>query len=119
MVNMFRANYRRDFDLIVSQPDGSPLKPDSISASVSALIKRLKLPKGVSLHTLRHTQASQLLADGMDVATVSKRLGHTDSSTTMRVYAHVIQGRDRAAAEMVEKRRAKSVLARVSARPVS
>jgi integrase len=63
----FGADYRRDLDLIFANPDGSPLKPDSISATVSALFKRLKMPKprGAALHLLRHTHASQMLDDGV------------------------------------------------------
>ena len=50
--HQFGPDYRADLDLIFANPNGSPLKPDSVSASVSALCRRLKLPKGVSLHTL-------------------------------------------------------------------
>src|ERR1035441_5020334 len=48
----FGPDYRNDIDLIFSYPDGSPLKPNSISATVSALFKRLKIPKpkGGALH---------------------------------------------------------------------
>jgi integrase len=62
-------------DLIFANPDGTPLRPDSISSAVSLLFRRLKLPEGASLHSLRHTHASLLLADGVDLATVSERLG--------------------------------------------
>lgn len=54
-------------DLIFANPDGKPLKPDSISATVYALCRRLKPPKGVSLHTLGHSHGSHLLADSMDL----------------------------------------------------
>jgi integrase len=50
----FGTDYRTDLDLIFANPDGTPLKPDSISASVSLLCRRLGFPKGASLHTLRH-----------------------------------------------------------------
>jgi integrase len=66
----FGFDYRTDLDLIFANPDGSTLKPDSVSASVSLLFRRLKLPKGASLHTLRHSHSSHLLADGVDLATV-------------------------------------------------
>lgn len=74
---LFGSNYRADLDLIFANPDGTPLKPDSISAAVSALCRRLKLPKGVNLHTLRHTHGSHLLAAGMEITAVSERLGHS------------------------------------------
>jgi integrase len=49
----FGPDYRADLDLVIANPDGSLLRPDSISSAVSALFRRLKLPKGTSLHTLR------------------------------------------------------------------
>ena len=47
------------------------------------------------LHDLRHFSATQAIAGGHDVRTVAARLGHADASMTMRVYAHVVAGRDR------------------------
>jgi site-specific recombinase XerD len=61
----FGPEYRADLDLIFANPDGSPFKPDSISAAVSLLFRRLKLPKGASLHSLRHSHCSHLLARGV------------------------------------------------------
>jgi len=74
------------------------LKPDTISASISLLCRRLGLPKGVSLHTLRHSHGSVLLADGMDLATVSERLGHSSVRVTADIYSHALRGRDQEAA---------------------
>lgn len=59
----FGPDYRSDLDLIFANPDGSPLMPNSISSTVSRLCRRLGLPKGASLHVLRHSHASLLLAD--------------------------------------------------------
>jgi integrase len=98
----FGADYRSDLDLIVCEPDGSTLRPDSISSSISALMKRLKMPKGVSLHTLRHTHASQLLAAGVDIATISARLGHSNVRVTLEAYSHMLKGRDDEAARIWE-----------------
>lgn len=50
-------------------------------------------------HCLRHTQATQLLASGIDVKTVQARLGHSMASTTLNIYAHAIPSRDSLAAE--------------------
>ena len=61
----FGPEYRSDLDLIFANPDGTPLKPDSISSSVSLLFRRLKLPKGKSLHSLRHAHGSHMLASGV------------------------------------------------------
>jgi hypothetical protein len=70
----FGPEYRTD--LIFANPDGSPFKPDSISAAVSPLFRRLKLPKGASLHSLRHSHCSHLSASGVPLPSVSARLEH-------------------------------------------
>jgi len=99
----FGSDYRTDLDLIFTNLDGSPLKPDSISATVSLLSRRLKLPKGASLHTLRHSHTSHLLADGVDLATVSERLGHSSVRVTAEIYSHALRGRDDDAARRWEE----------------
>jgi integrase len=92
----FGQNYRRDLDPTFANPDGSPLKPDSVSATVSVLFKRLKIPtpKGASLHLLRHTLASQMLDGSVPLPVVSVRLGHSSISTTAEIYSHAIHGQD-------------------------
>lgn len=100
--HQFGLDYRVDLDLIFANPDGSPLKPDSISASVSLLFRRLKLPKGTSLHSLRHTHTSHLLASGVPLPAVSARLGHGSIRTTQEIYSHMIHGQDDEAARKWE-----------------
>jgi integrase len=55
--------------------------------------------KGASLHVLRHSHASLLLEKGVDIATVSERLGHSSVRTTADIYSHAIRGKDHAAAQ--------------------
>jgi integrase len=100
----FRAHFGDSYqgDFIFCNPDGSPLKPDSVSAAVSLLFRTLKLPKGISLHTLRHTHGSHLLAAGVPLTDVSKRLGHVNPHVTATVYAHALPGRDDLAADAWE-----------------
>ncbi|GAK30390.1 putative phage integrase [Weissella oryzae SG25] len=45
----------------------------------------------VSIHGLRHSHASYLIANGIDINYISKRLGHADTTITLRVYAHLLQ----------------------------
>jgi len=96
----YRAHFGESYqgDYIFCNPDGSPLKPDTVSACVSLLFRSLKLPKGASLHTLRHTHGSHLLAAGVPLTDVSKRLGHVNPHVTATVYAHALPGRDDLAA---------------------
>jgi integrase len=98
----FGADYS-DLDLIFANPDGTPFKPDSISAAVSLQFRRLKLPKGASLHSLRHTHCSHLLASGVPLPAVSARLGHGSIRTTQEIYSHMIHGQDDEAARKWEE----------------
>lgn len=103
--HQFGPDYRSDLDLIFANPDGTPLRPDSISATVSALFKRLKIvkPKGAALHLLRHSHTSHLLASGVPLPAVSARLGHSSIRTTQEIYAHMIAGQDDEAARRWEE----------------
>jgi integrase len=101
----FGTDYRVDLDLVFANPDGTPLKPDSISSSVSLLFRKLKLPKGTSLHSLRHTHASELLDIGVPLPVVSARLGHSSVRVTADIYSHAIHGQDDEAARRWEEYR--------------
>ena len=98
----FGPSYRADPDLIFANPNGTPLKPDSISSTVSRLCRKLGLPRGASLHVLRHSHASHLLHEGVELLTVSERLGHSSVRTTAEIYAHAIRGKDDDAAKVLD-----------------
>lgn len=55
----------------------------------------------IRLHDLRHTSATLLIASGMDIPTVSHRLGHSRASVTLDVYAHAMPQKDETAAEIL------------------
>ncbi len=52
---------------------------------------------------LRHTHASQLIASGMDVLTISRRLGHGSPTITLGVYGHLFGSTDDKAADVIER----------------
>lgn len=58
---------------------------------------------GYSFHSLRHTHATKLLENGMDIDYVSKRLGHSDIKITSSTYSHITPIRDEMAMEIIEK----------------
>lgn len=81
--------------------DGSkPFRPDNVTGFFTRVRDSLGLHE-VRLHDLRHFTATQLIGAGVDARTVAGRLGHSDPSVTLRVYAHALEERDRAAAEIM------------------
>jgi integrase len=90
-------------DLVFARADGSPHPPDNLSRDWRRTVLSLKLPQ-VSFHALRHSHVSALVAAGLDVVTISRRIGHANSAVTLAVYAHVFAGanKDTAAALAIE-----------------
>lgn len=91
------GNDRNMPDRLFIQPNGEPMHPYSPSKWFNKFLKDNKL-KPLVFHGLRHTSASYLIAQGEDVVTVSKRLGHSNTSTTLNVYSHSFKKRDEEAA---------------------
>ena len=67
---------------------GSPLSVRGMQWALREAVKKSKLQKGISLHTLRHSYATHLLEEGMDIVSIKELLGHERIDTTM-VYLHV------------------------------
>ena len=80
---------------------GQPLHPDTLPKWFDKFLKRHDLPD-INIHGLRHTCASLMIANKVDIRTVSKRLGHAQVSTTGNIYAHQIQSADAAAADVID-----------------
>jgi integrase len=59
--------------------------------------------KQIRVHDLRHSHASVLLNNGVNILAVSKRLGHSSIKTTLEVYAHLMKESDDAMIEAIEK----------------
>jgi integrase len=98
------AGYSTQPDLVFADYEGQYLKPDSVSSKVSLLMRELGLPAGYSLHSLRHTVATHLLAEKVPLPAVSKRLGHHNPHTTATIYAHALAEHDRDVADILGAR---------------
>lgn len=78
----------------------APIAPERLTKRFRHLADRLEL-EHVRLHDLRHYVATRLIAGGVPVRTVSGRLGHAATSTTVNTYAHFVQATDQDAAELL------------------
>jgi len=86
-----------DDDLVFTNPDGTQLLPASVTHAFIKIIRRLGL-KGVRFHDLRHTHATLLLRQGVNIKALQERLGHSTITTTLDIYAHVTPGMQKEAA---------------------
>ena len=82
--------------LVFCRLDGQPLPPNHVTARW-----REAVGGKWKFHALRHTHASALIAGGIDVVTVSARLGHSNPTITLKVYAHLFRRHDTAPADVI------------------
>jgi len=89
-------------DFVFSNPDGSPIQPDSITKAFTRVSRSIGL-YGVRFHDLRHTHATLMLRQGIHPKIVSERLGHSSIAITLDTYSHVLPGLQEAAAQRFEE----------------
>jgi integrase len=87
-------------DLLFATVEGNPLRTTAVSKAWADLASRMGMPE-VTFHSLRHTHASQLIAQGIDIVTISKRLGHANPRITLAIYAHLFATDDSKAAAAI------------------
>ena len=84
-----------------AEPDGSlPWLPNRVTKMFIDHRRRAAVGQ-FRLHDLRHFMATEMLAHGVAIVTVSQRLGHARASTTLNVYGHCVPGADRDAADYI------------------
>ena len=99
----------QDTGLVFTRADGSGWAPDTVSYWFQKLAKEAGLRR-VRFHDLRHGTASLALANGVDMAVVSKMLGHSTLAFTVDRYTHLLEGTGRRAAIAVETGRPRGLL---------
>ena len=83
------------------QADGKPMHPSTISKWFVRYVGQIGLPV-INFHGLRHTNATLLIAQNIDVAVVAARLGHAQITTTYNFYVHPIISHNRKAGYALE-----------------
>lgn len=91
----------KDSGLVFSQEDGGAYRPESLTRMWRRFLEKHNL-KDIRFHDLRHSCATALLEAGVDPKTVQTRLGHSDISMTLNVYAHCTPTMDRNAAQKLD-----------------
>lgn len=86
---------------VFTTDSGTPMFPDGVTQWFTEFIRRSGMPK-VTVHSLRHTYASLMIADGTPLVVVSHQLGHAQTSTTANIYAHVIAAAEAKAQECMD-----------------
>ena len=90
-----------DSDRLFVQADGKPMHPSTISKWFVKYVAQIGLPV-INFHGLRHTNATLLISQNIDVAVVAARLGHAQITTTFNFYVHPIISHNRQAGSVLE-----------------
>lgn len=92
----------QDSDLVFSHPDGTPIRPDTVTRAFKHYAELVGLPT-TRFHDLRHTHATLLLKQGVHPKIVSERLGHSGVAITLDTYSHVLPGLQEEAARRFDE----------------
>ena len=79
-----------------------PITPSTFTWRFKLILKKHGLPEYLNVHSLRHTAASLMIANGTDVATVADLLGHSQPSTTLDIYTHAFDKNNKAASQAMQ-----------------
>ena len=101
--------YWKGDDWVFAQDNGTMMNYSTPYHTLQNIIRRynrehpeeLALPL-IPFHGLRHTAASLLIASNQDIKTVSARMGHAQTSTTLNIYTHSLESGDRKASDALE-----------------
>ena len=86
-------------DYLFRQPGGDPMVPGTFTFRFKKILREGNLPDNLNVHSLRHTNASMLIAQGVDVRTVAGLLGHAQPGTTLDIYSHAFDKNKKLAQE--------------------
>ncbi len=95
------GNVWQETDFVFPSTVGSPMDATNLWKSFRQIVKKAKLP-AIRFHDLRHTAASLMLNNGVDVLVASNRLGHAKPSITLDVYGHLISSTQSRAADVID-----------------
>jgi integrase len=92
------GRYAKDRPVFCDTEGGHPRKSNLQRRSYNPILKAAGL-SDIRFHDLRRSTASLLIDSGEDIKTISSRLGHNNTSTTLNIYSHLMEGAQARAAE--------------------
>jgi len=99
-LQLYLTDYK-DSEFIFTEPNGDLMEPNNFTRRFRYFVDRNGF-KGLRLHDLRHTNATIMLSSGVSAKVASKRLGHSNISTTMDIYSHVLDEMNKEATDKIE-----------------
>ena len=94
--------YKNDIGLLFTNINGGPVNYDNFrNRCFNRMVQKAMLPLGTTFHSLRHSHATALLQNGVNVKLISERLGHSSVAFTLRVYTHVMVTMDQSASDAI------------------
>ncbi|MFT9846587.1 tyrosine-type recombinase/integrase [Aneurinibacillus sp. REN35] len=94
----YKGEYRNE-QFIFAPEDRYPTLRKLVEIRLFRLLRKINIDKKITLHGFRHTHTSLLIEAGVGVKEIQLRLGHSDYSTTMNIYAHMTKNLEENAAE--------------------
>lgn len=94
---------KEDCDVVFSNPMGTYLLAPTVYRTFKRIVKKAGLRSDIRFHDLRHTNATLLISKGINMKTVSERLGHSSITITLDRYTHGVLEEDQKAAKVIEK----------------
>ncbi|OHY76660.1 site-specific integrase [Priestia aryabhattai] len=91
-----------DFDLVICTQSGKPMIPRNFRKEFYNLTEKIDLPK-IRFHDLRHTHATMLIQQNVNVKLISERLGHAEIGTTLNTYSHVLPNMQKTVSDELDK----------------
>ncbi|UOY93157.1 site-specific integrase [Ectobacillus sp. JY-23] len=91
-----------DNDLVICTRDGKPMIPRNFRKEFYKVVEKVGLPK-IRFHDLRHTHATILIQQNVNVKLISERLGHSDIQTTLNTYSHVLPDMQKSVSDKLDK----------------
>ncbi|PGB20457.1 site-specific integrase [Bacillus toyonensis] len=99
---IFHGRGYNDNDLVICTQDGRPMIPRNLRKEFYHLTEKLGLPK-IRFHDLRHTHATLLIQQNVNVKLIAERLGHSDIETTLNTYSHVLPDMQKSVSDKLDK----------------